>query len=150
MSPTARSSIAACRNASNVFGSNSARMVSSALRRSRDRICLSSGSGGAASSGRALGRARAEVVADLVHGDRPQPAAERVLRALLPESRDPGRHRPEHLLDHVRAVVGLQAGVVTPVRDERRIEADHAVPGGRVVRLEARDQAPRRGGAQIV
>ena len=162
----ARSSIAVCRKASNVRLSNSDRMFSSALTRTRDRTSRSVASAGALRDARGRGvldarpRGRAtdalrlagrvpEVVADLVHRHDVQPSAEGVLGPRLAEPIDSRRDGAEDLLHDVGGVRWLERGAMAPVLDERRVEVDQAIPGRAIAFPEPVDQAPGSGRAGL-
>jgi len=89
-------------------------------------------------------REPAEMIAQLVLCDPPQPTAKRVGRPFLAESADVGDNGLEDLLKDISDILILQSSPPAPVKDERSVEGDQSIPGFRLVRLHARQQAPRR------
>ena len=88
----------------------------------------------------------AEMIADLVPRDRPQPVAERVAGPVLVKRLDVRRHRLEDLLKNVRHVLLGQAHRPAPVVDQRRIQRRQPLPRRRLTVLQLHQQAARRRG----
>ena len=105
---------------------------------------------GAARSAR-LPALPAEMVADLVARDRPQPAAERVALLLLAEAAEVAGHRPEHVLEDVRGVLRRQVAAAAPVKHQRSVQGTSRSHAAGSSCLDPLQQAPRspRGGLAI-
>lgn len=102
--------------------------------------------GGAAGAGRLLPRS-AEVVANLVVGDPPQPATERVARTLAAEGLDVAAGGEERLLRHVLGRLRRKPGTSTPAEDDRLEEMVKPLPAILLARLELAQQGGAEGGA---
>src|SRR5207244_425123 len=83
----------------------------------------------------------AEMVAQLVLGDPPQPAAKRVSVPFLAKRHDMHDDRLEHLLENVAGFLAWQTAAAAPFQDQRCVETDQALPSVRLVGLHARKQA---------
>jgi hypothetical protein len=83
----------------------------------------------------------AEMIANLVLRDRPQPTAKGVARAIAAKIMNVHRDGAKGLLKDIRRIFGPQLGPPAPVVNERRIQIDKPRPSDSVVLLHAQKQA---------
>src|SRR5262245_29577347 len=82
----------------------------------------------------------AKVVVDLVLRNDPQPAAKGILGKFLAKRGNLGRDRLEDVLEHVGRVLVREGQFATPVVDERCVQQDQAIPGGRVIGFDSTEK----------
>jgi hypothetical protein len=89
--------------------------------------------------------APAEMIADLVARDGPQPTAEAIPGPLVAKAADRGRDRLEDLLNDLGSVVGLETGVAAPAVDQRSVQLDQLPPRIPVLSFHALQKAQAGG-----